>query len=86
VGRGKNLKRGPWTAKDIKRVLKQDGWKASSGGGHQTVWRHPDKPGKFPVSEAWTSLRMGDPIMKGMIRTCKIEEKKLLRLLNHIYD
>jgi hypothetical protein len=63
-----------------RRVESLTGRWASNGG------RHPEKPGKFPVSEAWTSLRISDPIMKGMIRTCKIDEKKLLRLLNHIYD
>jgi hypothetical protein len=86
VGRGNNLKRGPWTAKDVKRVLRKDGWKAKPGGNHQSVWTHSEKPGKFPVSESWDSLRAKDPILKGMSRTCGIDEKRLLRMLNDSYD
>jgi hypothetical protein len=83
--RGKgNLRRGPFTAKDDKHALKCDGWKEStkSGKGHQGVWEHPTKPGKFPVSESWTGLRAWDPILKGMVRTCGIDKERLLRLLN----
>ena len=84
---GANLKRGPFTAKDVKWALKSDGWiSTTKGGGHQTVWSHPTKPGKFPVSEAWTALRAWDPILKGMVRTCGIDKDRLLRLLNKIKD
>jgi hypothetical protein len=44
------------------------------------MWTHPQKPGKFPVSEAWTGLRAWDPILKGMVRTCGIDKDRLLRL------
>jgi predicted RNA binding protein YcfA (HicA-like mRNA interferase family) len=80
---GRDLKRGPFTAKDLKRVLKADGWVGASGGNHD-VWEHPEKPGKFAVSDKWTSLRAWDPILKGMIRTCGIDKKRLLRMLNGI--
>jgi hypothetical protein len=84
VGRGKDLRRGPFTTKDVKRVLTADGWARKPGGGHQTVWEHPTKPGKFPVSEKWTELRAWDPILKGMVRTCGIGKKQLLQMLNGI--
>jgi hypothetical protein len=85
---GNRLNRGPFTTKDIKRVLKADGWVSSTkrGKGHQTVWTHPTKPGKFPVSESWTALRAWDPILKGMSRTCQIDRDRLLKLLNGIED
>lgn len=82
MGRGPQLKRGPFTARDVKKALKADGWTPKSGGRHQTVWMHPQKPGKFPVSESWSALRAWDPILKGMIRTCGIDKERLLRLLN----
>lgn|GEM_PF-3545263 len=81
-------KRGPFSAKDVKWALKADGWLCSThkGKGHQTVWTHPTKPGKYPVSEAWTSLRAWDPILNGMVRTTGIDKDRLLRLLNRIPD
>lgn len=86
MAKHKNLSRGPFTTKDVKNALKLDGWYPSPGGRHQSVWRHPTKPGKFPVSEDWTSLRAWDPILNGMSRTCGIDKKRLLRLLNGIPD
>jgi hypothetical protein len=86
VGRGSNLKRGPFTAKDVKKALKADGWVSGKGGAHQTVWTHPVKPGKFPVSESWSSLRAWDPILRGMVRTCGIDKERLLQLLNGVKD
>ena len=87
MGKGPKLKRGPFTAKDVKQALKLDGWICSTKGkGHQTAWKHPVKPGKFPVSEHWTGLRAWDPILGGMSRTCGIDKKRLLRLLNGIPD
>ena len=77
-----HLKRGPFSTKDVKRVLKAEGWVRRPGGGHQSVWEHPDKPGKFPVSEHWTSLQISDRVLKGMSETCKIPKKRLLELLN----
>lgn len=85
MGRRSDLKRGPFTAKDIKRVLKEDGWVSAPGSNHQ-VWKHPTKPGKFAVSDKWTSLRAWDPILKGMVRTCGIDKKRLLAMLNDIQD
>jgi hypothetical protein len=82
LGRGPQLKRGPFTAKDVKKALKADGWVSKSGGKHQIVWTHSVKPGKFAVSESWTALRAWDPILKGMVRTCGIDKDRLLRLLN----
>jgi hypothetical protein len=75
------LKRGPFTTADVKRALKKDGWSSKSGGEHQTVWEHPSKPGKIPISEAWTALRAKCPILKGMARTMSISDQDLLELL-----
>lgn len=74
-------KRGPFTAKDVERALKADGWGEQSGGNHP-VWKHPTKPGKFAVSKKWSALRISDPILKGMMRTCGIDKARLVRLLN----
>lgn len=81
-----DLKRGPFSTKDVKTALKLDGWGPKPGGGHQTVWVHPTKHGKFPVSEHWTGLKAWDPVLRGMSRTCQIDKKRLLRLLNGIPD
>lgn len=80
-----HLKKGPFSAKDVERVLKADGWTEQSGGNH-SVWRHSSKPGKFTVSKKWSELRITDPILKGMVRTCGIPKDRLLRLLNGIED
>jgi hypothetical protein len=78
---GRNLKRGPFTAKDVRWALKTDGWKSRGGAKHE-AWEHPIKPGKFMVADKWTSIRASDPIFKGMVRTCGIDKERLLRLLN----
>jgi predicted RNA binding protein YcfA (HicA-like mRNA interferase family) len=75
------MKRGPFTSKDVVQALKADGWTPRPGGNHQ-VWEHPTKPGKYTVSAKWTGLKISDPILKGMSRTCTIPKDQLLRLLN----
>ena len=75
------MKRGPFTAKDVKRALKADGWHEAAGGKHG-VWEHPEKPGKFAVSESWKNLNISDPILRGMCRTCILDKRTLLKLLN----
>jgi hypothetical protein len=75
------LNRGPFDSDDVKRALKADDWTYRAGGGHQSVWEHPTKPGKIPVSEEWTALRANCPILKGMARTMGISDKQLLQLL-----
>jgi hypothetical protein len=74
-------KRGPFTSDDVKRMLKKDGWTSRSGGDHQSVWEHETKPGKIPVSEAWTGLRAKCPILKGMARTMGLSDDEVLKLL-----
>ena len=80
-----SLKRGPFTADDVRRALKADGWAVRPGTKHQ-AWEHPTKPGKFMVSSKWKHLRAWDPVLKGMLRTCGIEKDRLLRLLNGLDD
>lgn len=75
------LKRGPFAAGDVKRALQVDGWTQRAGGAHQSVWEHPTKRGKVPVSEHWTGLRATCPILKGIARTMGISDKELLKLL-----
>lgn len=75
------LKRGPFTANDVRRVLERDGWTKRAGGNHE-AWEHPTKPGKFMVSGKWTNLRAGDKVLAGMCRTCGFSKKELLILLN----
>ncbi len=75
------LSTGPFTAGDIARALKALGAKKSVGGNHQEVWEHPDG-WKVPVSQAWTSIRKGDPIFRGIARTTGVGDKRLLQLLN----
>lgn len=74
-------KRGPFTTKDVKAALERDGWAPRVGGNHQSVWEHPTKRGKIPVSEAWTGLRAGCPILKGLARTMGLADAALLSLL-----
>jgi hypothetical protein len=75
------LKRGPFSHADIKRALKADGWMSKAGGNHQTVWEHPTKSGKIPVSESWENLQAKCPILRGMARTMKMSDGALLKLL-----
>lgn len=75
------LKRGPFNSSDVKQALKADGWTYRAGGDHQSVWEHPTKPGKIPVSEHWTSLRANCRILKGMARTMGLSDRELLQLL-----
>jgi hypothetical protein len=83
LGRSKQpLKRGPFTTDDIKRALTADHWSARPGGGHQTVWEHPTKPGKVPISEGWSALEAWCPILNGLVRTTGLSKSQLLRLLN----
>jgi predicted RNA binding protein YcfA (HicA-like mRNA interferase family) len=89
VGKGPELKRGPFTAADVRFALRADGWQIRAGqqkGSKHEAWEHPAKPGKFMVDAKWTSLRISDPILKGMVRTTGIEKKRLLRLLNGLDD
>jgi predicted RNA binding protein YcfA (HicA-like mRNA interferase family) len=78
------LRRGPFTSNDVKKALALDGWQAEPGGGHQTVYRHPAKRGKIPVSEGWTALRAWCPILRGMCRTAGLSKDELLHLLNGV--
>ncbi len=77
-----NLNTGPFTTDDVIRALKLLGALRSSGGGHQEVYTHPTKGWKVPVSQKWTSLRHGDPIIKGIARTTETAPRDFLRLLN----
>lgn len=76
------LNKGPFGTRDVERALKADGWFAEGGGGHQTVFRHAKKPGKIPVSQAWTGLRAWDPILTGIAETSGLGKRRLLQLLN----
>jgi hypothetical protein len=58
-----------------------DGWTHRAGGNHQSVWEHPMKPGKIPISESWGALRAKCPILKGIARTMSISDSELLKLL-----
>lgn len=89
MGKGPQLKRGPFTANDVRYALHADGWVKCAGKGGGTrheAWEHPTKRGKFMVDDKWDSLRISDPILKGMVRTTGIDKKRLLRLLNRIKD
>jgi hypothetical protein len=72
------LRRGPFTADDVKKALRMDGWIPRAGGNHQSVWEHPEKS---PVSEGWSALRAKCPILKGIARTMGISDSELLKLL-----
>lgn len=75
------LRRGPFTANDVKKALKADGWVRRVGGNHQSVWEHSEKPGKIPISESWSALRAKCPILKGIARTMGVSDSEMLRLL-----
>ena len=77
----KTLSKGPFTARDVEKALKLDGWTSSPGGNH-VVWEHPTKPGKIPIKKSWTGLRAWCPILKGFTRTMGLTKNELLRLLN----
>ncbi|HEX7291529.1 MAG TPA: hypothetical protein VF250_10425 [Conexibacter sp.] len=77
------LKRGPFSGDDVSAALKIDGWYNEGGGGkHPVVLAHPSKPGKIPVKQGWTALRAKCPILKGIARTARLSDKRLLELLN----
>jgi hypothetical protein len=64
-----------------RRLLGTDGWVQRAGGNHQSVWEHPEKPGKIPISERWSALRAKCPILQGIARTMGISDGELLKLL-----
>jgi predicted RNA binding protein YcfA (HicA-like mRNA interferase family) len=76
-----NLNRGPFTAADIDRALRADGWTAKAGGKHQ-VYRHPEKSGKIPASSKWRHVKAGDWLFRSLARGAGLTKKQLLRLLN----
>jgi hypothetical protein len=76
------LNPGPFTSDDVRAALKRAGGQKTSGGGHQEVYDHPRQGWKVPISDNWTSLKKGCPILKGMARTLGITDTQLLRLLN----
>jgi hypothetical protein len=76
------LTHGPFTAADVRAALKRAGGLKTSGGGHQEVYDHPDHGWKVPISDSWTGLKKGCPILKGIARTLKVTDDQLLRLLN----
>jgi hypothetical protein len=78
-----SLKKGPFTTADLAAALIAAGAKRRSGGGHQDVYEHPSG-WKVPVSSAWTGLRKGCPILKGIARTTGLSDTELLLLLNGI--
>ena len=82
--KGRDLKRRGFSSADVKHALRLDGWTSASGGGHQTIWEHPIKPGKIPVSEGWTALKTWCPILRGLCRTMGVTKDELLHLLNGI--
>ncbi len=89
MGKGPQVKRGPFSATDLRYALKADGWHKRTGanaGSQHEAWEHPSKPGKFMVDAKWNALKISDPILKGMVRTTGIDKKRLLRLLNRIDD
>jgi hypothetical protein len=76
------VNRGPFSASDIKAALLRAGAVERVGGNHQKVYVHPELGWKVPVSEAWTSVRKGDPIFNGMVRTTGLSAAQLLEHLN----
>lgn len=76
------LRKGPFNQAELAAALMRAGASKSSGGGHQEVYSHPDEGWKVPTSLAWTGLRKGCPILKGIARTMKVSDTELLRLLN----
>lgn len=74
-----SLNRGPFTTNDVERALRAAGGEPRQGGGHQTVYE--GNGWKVPVSQSWTSLRAGCPILNGIARTIGVSKKELLRLL-----
>jgi hypothetical protein len=75
------LRRGPFSGTDIGAALERLGAIAETGGNHQTVYVHPIKGWKVPISTAWTSVRKGDPIFNGILRTTGCDAKTLLKAL-----
>lgn len=77
------LNRGPFTASDLCAALKLDGWEDEGPGANHVVQLvHPTKPGKIPVKKKWTALRAKCPILRGIARTAKLSDQRLLELLN----
>jgi len=77
------LKRGPFTTRDVERALKLDGWVArGSGGKHPRMYEHPTKSGKNPVSDKWNSIHAGDRVFKSLCQTMGVTKDELLELLN----
>ena len=78
------LNHGPFAAADVREALKRAGGLKQTGGSHQEVYTHPELEWKVPLSNNWTGLKKGCPILKGLARTMGISDKQLLQLLNRL--
>lgn len=76
------VNKGPFDAAAIAAGLKRLGGVETPGGNHQKVYVHPERGWRIPVSDNWTSIRKGDPIFNGMVRTTGVDAKKLLAAIN----
>jgi hypothetical protein len=77
----KSLSRGPFTAKDWHKHLGRIGYARKEGGKH-ALRVSPDGKRRVPISDAWTSIRVGDPVFRSLARGSGLGEKGLLRVLN----
>lgn len=75
------LKRGPFTFKDLDCAIKLDGWYEAGHGRHPN-YRHPVKPGKVQLDRKWTGIRASDELFRSVAWQAGVSSKALLRLLN----
>jgi len=78
--------RGPFTAADLERAIRLDGWEAEQQqtGGSHTNWCHPTRPGKIQIHHKWTGVKPGSDPFKGIMRQGDYSKQELLKLLNRL--
>lgn len=77
------LRRGPFTADDIRKALMLGRWELESQTRHEN-YRHPIRPGKAQVDEKWTAVEVGSFPWKGLLQQTGYTKQELLLLLNGI--
>ena len=81
--KGPRLHRGPFTAGDLKKAIKLDGWEPVKSGDHLN-YKHPSRRGKIQIDDKWTAVKPGHYTFKGICTQGGYQKKELLQLLNGI--
>lgn len=76
------LHKGPFTAADIERAIRLDGWTRIKGKTRHPAFEHPTKASKVNFSTNWDGIKYGREMFRSVASQAELSPKELLRLLN----